>query len=221
MLIDEAALATMFGEPSLRPATGVYGSRLFLFVNAADMLTSPDRVHFQGDEFPGADTCAVLALREQRYQYLGAGHRRDEEKCWEIPEVDFETWRRWGHGRTASRRLPPEKMAQASELVARVLGLPAEERKFERLGGGQGLVLGGASQGGLRIGAPDGEFRERTVSLNDIAWVLVAAEDVEHTGGSLDEARVNRLRYLKGTPKSSTRYIDTGWAIGVWRRWKK
>jgi hypothetical protein len=35
------------------------------------------------------------------------------------------------------------------------------------------------------------------------------------TGGILDEARVNRLRYLEGTPKASTRWIDTGWAIAL------
>lgn len=29
----------------------------------------------------------------------------------------------------------------------------------------------------------------------------------------IDEARVNRVRYLEGTPKGSTRWIDTGWAI--------
>lgn len=29
-------------------------------------------------------------------------------------------------------------------------------------------------------------------------------------GGLLDEERVNRLRYLEGTPKASTRWIDTG-----------
>jgi hypothetical protein len=33
----------------------------------------------------------------------------------------------------------------------------------------------------------------------------------------LDEARVNRLRYLDGTPKDATRWIDTGWAIRLWR----
>ena len=40
-----------------------------------------------------------------------------------------------------------------------------------------------------------------------------ARDDVKRTGGILDEARVNRLRYLEGTPRESTRWIDTGWAI--------
>ena len=66
---------------------------------------------------------------------------------------------------------------------------------------------------GLRIdGGPYG-FGERTVSLLDIAWVLVAQDDVREKGGVLDEARVNRLRYLEGTPKGSTRWVDTGWGL--------
>jgi hypothetical protein len=43
--------------------------------------------------------------------------------------------------------------------------------------------------------------------------VLLAAEAVKADGGVLEEGRVNRLRYLDGSPKESTRWIDTGWAI--------
>jgi hypothetical protein len=48
----------------------------------------------------------------------------------------------------------------------------------------------------------------------------VAAGDVAEHGGILDEARVNRVRYLEGTPKSATRWIDTGWAIAARRATK-
>jgi hypothetical protein len=76
-------------------------------------------------------------------------------------------------------------------------------------------VVGAAEQGGLRIdGGPDG-FKERTVSLLDVAWAVVAADDVAAHGGVLDEVRVNRLRYLDGTPKAATRWIDTGWALVI------
>jgi hypothetical protein len=51
------------------------------------------------------------------------------------------------------------------------------------------------------------------VSLTDIAWVLIAHDDVRKHGGLLDEKRVNHVRYLDGTPESSTRWIDTGWAL--------
>lgn len=53
------------------------------------------------------------------------------------------------------------------------------------------------------------------VTVKDLAWVLVAADDVARNGGVLDETRVNRVRYLEGTPKGSTRWIDTGWAIAL------
>jgi hypothetical protein len=50
------------------------------------------------------------------------------------------------------------------------------------------------------------------VSVTDLAWVMLAAQAVSEDGGLLDEARVNRIQYLDGTPKGSTRWLDTGWA---------
>ena len=80
--------------------------------------------------------------------------------------------------------------------------------------------MGAAARGGIRVdGGPRG-FAERTVSLVDLAWVVVAADDVAANGGVLDESRVNRLRYLEGVPKGSTRWIDTGWAIAGWQATK-
>jgi hypothetical protein len=35
---------------------------------------------------------------------------------------------------------------------------------------------------------------KRTVSLVDLGWVVVAADDVRENGGIVDEARVNRFR---------------------------
>jgi hypothetical protein len=51
-----------------------------------------------------------------------------------------------------------------------------------------------SSASGLRITGENDTFRERTVSLLDIAWVITAADDVADHGGLLDEARVNKLR---------------------------
>lgn len=78
--------------------------------------------------------------------------------------------------------------------------------------GPRARLLGRAPKGGLRIAAGG---TERTVSLVDLAWVAAAADVVAH-GGLLDEARVNRLRYLEGTPRGSTRWIDTRWALAAW-----
>lgn len=49
----------------------------------------------------------------------------------------------------------------------------------------------------------------------DLGWVLAAADDVRLKGGVLVEARVNKLRYLDGTAKAATRWIDTGWALAI------
>ncbi len=35
------------------------------------------------------------------------------------------------------------------------------------------------------------------------------------SGKHVDEAGLNALRYLDGTPKGSTRWIDTGWALAL------
>jgi hypothetical protein len=43
-----------------------------------------------------------------------------------------------------------------------------------------------------------------------------AADDVGTHGGLVDEARVNRVRYLEGVPRSAIRWVDTGWAIAAW-----
>ncbi|MEZ4444925.1 MAG: hypothetical protein R3B72_37970 [Polyangiaceae bacterium] len=61
-------------------------------------------------------------------------------------------------------------------------------------------------------------FRERTLSLQDLGWAIVADDHRKQHGGLLDEPRVNQLRYLEGTPKSSTRFIDTAWALAALER---
>ena len=70
-----------------------------------------------------------------------------------------------------------------------------------------------ASNGGVRLDGDADGFAERTVSITDLGWVLAARDQVGAVGGPIHEARVNRLRYLDGTPKGSTRWIDTGWAL--------
>ena len=76
-------------------------------------------------------------------------------------------------------------------------------------------IVGRSGQGGLRVSGGEGGFAERTVSLLDLGWALAAEEHVRTGGGLLDEARVNCLRYLDGTEKGATRWIDTGWAIAI------
>ena len=70
------------------------------------------------------------------------------------------------------------------------------------------------------VGLKTQHAQEILAERADLGWVEVTRRDVEKEGGRLDEARVNRLRYLEGTPKSSTRYIDTGWAIAAYERTK-
>jgi len=124
---------------------------------------------------------------------------------------------RLGEGREVSRRLPDGALARAQAAVEALLSRPEAERWLDRGGGRRARILGAAPRGGIRIDGGEGGSAERTVSSQDLAWVIVADADVDENGGLLDEARVNRLRYLEGTPKDSTRWIDTGWAITAWK----
>ena len=230
-VVAESELGATFGlgdvDGGVRGKTGRYGGHLFVFVSSKGMLEAPGIVKvatMDGPTRPG-ETAFVLARRKDgSWRYLGVGKRREEDggARWEIAEVDFETWRAWGDGgRSASRALPEGALTRASVVVDALLGLPEDERWIERPGGGRARIVGRAKQGGLRIvGAEESgsALQERTISLIDIAWVAVAADEVATNGGDLDEERVNRARYLEGTPKGSTRWIDTGWAIGAWSK---
>lgn len=211
------ALAEGFGLETLEPTSGVWGGHRFGFVDREGLLVGPDRLRLPGGRRPG-ETVFALARVDGGWRYLGVGRWREEDGAWQIPEVDFATWRAWGEGREVSRPVPSGALARAQALADALLRLPEAERRLERSGGRSARILGPAQRGGLRIASGEGGAGERTVSLTDLAWVIAASDDVDANGGLLDEARVNRLRYLEGTPKGSTRWIDTGWALAAWAR---
>ena len=214
--LADADLASSFGLDELNPRTGRHGGHLFLFIDQRDILVAPDRVRHPGNPRP-SETAFVLAGRPDGFwRYLGVARQTSDHGVWSLPEVDFDTWRAWGHGRGASRELPAAALAQA-QLAANVLLGDEGERWIARAEGNRARVVGAAARGGLRIDGGEGGFEERTISLADLAWAIAADADVAEHGGVLDEERVNRLRYLEGTPRGSTRWIDSGWALAAWR----
>ncbi|WP_437975181.1 helicase-related protein [Sorangium sp. So ce295] len=212
---DDDAAARAFGleEP---PRTGRVGGHLFFCLEAPGALVAPDRVRSPvpaPDRRPG-ETAFVIARSpgEPGWRYLGVARYLDEEGLWACPEIDHAAYRALGSGRGVSRSLPVGSRERARGLVEELLRRPGAGAFVER-DGRRCRIVGRADGGGLRIdGGPDG-FAERTVSLTDLAWVFVASDDVRKNGGLLDEQRVNRLRYLEGTPRAATRWIDTGWAL--------
>jgi superfamily II DNA or RNA helicase/diadenosine tetraphosphate (Ap4A) HIT family hydrolase/SOS-response transcriptional repressor LexA len=213
---DENDLARPFGLDDLAARSDRHAGHLFIFVEQADVLVDPDRVRFTDVTPRPAETAFVLAKRDEtHWRYLGVARQTGDRGMWSLPPVDFATWRAWGKGREVSRRLPDGALDKARTLAEQLLSRPDAERWILR-GERRARVVGRAHDGGLRIDGGPGGFAERTVSLTDIAWVIQAADDVANTGGLLDESRVNKLRYLDGTPKGSTRWIDTGWAIAAW-----
>ena len=186
---------------------------MFLLVDARDSFTASDRLRSIIDDRRPGETAFVLARATagDDWRYCGVAHWLEDESQWHVPELDFATWRALGSGRDCSRRLPALAKKRADEQL---------DTLFQQVGPGGWLQHGAKrcrlvarTASGVRIDGGDDGFAARTVSTTDVAWVLLAADDVAANGGLLDEARVNRLRYLDGTPKGSTRWIDTGWAI--------
>jgi hypothetical protein len=215
--IAETELARTFGIAGLVPRSDRHSGHLFIFIDAKGQLVEPDRVRFDGVVPRPSETAFVLAKRaHNEWQYVGVGRQTDTRGVWAIPAVELGTWREWGEGREVSRRLPAGAQARAQVAVQALLDLPDEQRTIVQTNGRAAHITGAAKQGGLRIAGDEDGLKERTISLTDLAWVIVADDDVATTGGLLDEQRVNLLRYLEGTPKGSTRWIDTGWAIAAW-----
>ncbi|ABS28162.1 DEAD/DEAH box helicase family protein [Anaeromyxobacter sp. Fw109-5] len=212
--VEDGEVGKAFGLDA-DPRDGLrVGGHLFVMVDGRGVLSAPDRVTRPVPARRPGETAFVFARGEgTTWRYCGVGRWNDDERAWVIPEVDYGTWKHLGVGRTASRRLPEPQLERA-----RALATAAVERfggNWIERDGKRCRVVGLAERGGVRIdGGPDG-FRERTVSLVDLAWVLVARDDVEAKGGVLDEARVNLARYLEGTPKEATRWIDTRWALVI------
>ena len=217
--LSDSELAPAFGLDELLPATGRHGGHLFLFIDGKGMLAAPDLVRDARVTQRPAETAFVLGRRpDGAYRYLGVGHWLDDEAAWQIPAADHETWRTWGEGRETSRTLPPGALARGQLVVDALLELPDAERWIDQGNGRRARVLGAAPRGGFRIDGGEGGFSERTISTTDVAWIVVAADNVQAHGGLLDEARVNLLRYLEGTPKGSTRWIDSRWALAAWQK---
>jgi cold shock CspA family protein/SOS-response transcriptional repressor LexA len=216
-VMNESELATRFGFEELEPVSGRHQGHLFIFLNENGQLLEPDRLRYDADPRP-SETAFVLARRsaDATYRYVGVARQTEDPSVWSIPDVDYATWREYGSGREVTRRLPEGATARAQLTVDALLARNEPDRWLQRTEGNRARVIGAAARGGLRIDGGPGGFAERTVSLLDLAWVVFAADDVAEHGGVVDESRVNRLRYLEGVPKGSTRWIDTGWAIAAW-----
>jgi hypothetical protein len=213
-VLTAEGLGDAFGI-DVMPTSGRHEGHLFVFIDREGMLEESDRVRFAPDRRRPGETAYVLAKRDDdRYRYCGVGRYSEDDGLWHLPSVDLATWQKWGGGRDVSRRLPTEAAARAAAAVEAILVLP--DRELVQTSGARARIVRAADRGGIRIELSSGG--ERTISLTDIAWVIVADDQVRERGGLLDEDRVNRLRYLEGTPKASTRWIDTAWAITAWLR---
>jgi superfamily II DNA or RNA helicase/diadenosine tetraphosphate (Ap4A) HIT family hydrolase/SOS-response transcriptional repressor LexA len=185
---------------------------LFLFLTETGDLEAADRARVELANARPAETAFVMSLSGDQWRYAGVG--RLVEGLWAFPNVDFHTFRRLGTGRGASRRLPANWEDRARTWIDKLL-IEATPGTWLVAGERRCRIEGRSAKGGVRVSGGNDGFKARTVSVLDVAWVLETADHVRLVGGVLDESRVNRRRYLEGTPKKSTRWIDTGWALAL------
>nr|WP_153822551.1 DEAD/DEAH box helicase family protein [Polyangium spumosum] len=211
--IEEEKLAEAFGI-SGPPRTGRIDGHLFLLIEEKGRLVAPDRIRFPGIERRPGETAFVLTRADgsEAWRYAGVARFMEDDGAWACAGIDLPTFRALGEGREASRTLPRSIEERARRLVEDLLHEKGAGAVVEREGK-RFRIVGPAKRGGLRIDGGPGGFEERTVSLTDIGWVLAALSEVNDDPRRLDEELVHRQRYLEGTSKGSTRYIDTGWAI--------
>jgi len=195
---------TAHPEPGISRVDG----HLFLLVDEKGALTAPNRIAWRVKETRPSETAYVLTSAGEGFRYAGVAHWSGRD--WVFPAVDYATWRRLGKGRGASHELAPMWRRRAASVVSFLEAQHAPGDWLEARGR-RCRFQGPSARGGVRI--DHDSMKERTVSATDLGWVLQAHDRKADNGGLLDEAWVNSLRYLDGTPRSSTRWIDTGWAL--------
>ena len=117
-----ASPTTSSRRPLLSAApTAPYGrvdGHLFVVLTEAPQLSRPTCAAVRVPSLRPAETAFVLARVGDVWRYCGVG--RAGESGWSIPEVDFDTWRALGAGRSASRELSDTQLADARTFVERL-----------------------------------------------------------------------------------------------------
>jgi superfamily II DNA or RNA helicase/diadenosine tetraphosphate (Ap4A) HIT family hydrolase/HKD family nuclease/SOS-response transcriptional repressor LexA len=205
--IADGELGDAFGlsEPPRAGVSRIDG-HLFVLLDEPGAVVGVDRVRVSVKDRGPGETAFVLTRVDGGWRYAGVGRWCGDEGLWAIPAVDYASSKSLGDG-SVSRRLDPVWLERAREFVGTLeVGAWIDAR------GRRCRVVQVLSSGAVRIdGGPEG-FKPRNVSLSDLGWVLLARDVAGRNGAVLDEAFVNRVRYVDGTPKKATRWIDTGWA---------
>jgi len=195
------------------PSTGASRAdgHLFLLIDGIRHLPAPDRCNLEVEDRCPAETAYILIREPSKKTWRYAGVGRWDGGQWAFPALDFAMWRELG-GQGASRSLPSARLEAAVRLTERIQRA-VPPATIITVQGHRYRILDRTSKGGLRVDGGPGGFKERTVSTQDFAWVLEAGDRAQAASALLDEAIVNRVRYLDATPKASTRWIDTGHAL--------
>lgn len=98
-VLDADALLGSFGIAEA-PKTGRFGVHLLLVLGDGAELVARDRVTCRVADLRPGETAFVLApAGDTSWRYCGVARTGDTSELWEIPEVDSDTWRRFGSSR--------------------------------------------------------------------------------------------------------------------------
>jgi len=214
--LDDIQAAFGLSAQPVAPASRVDG-HLFLLADGRDVLPAPDRFAPPPGlvRAPGETACVLARSRvSDRWTFLGVGRWTDEERSWAFPAPSALRWHELVTKATWSRTLPAMWRAQAVEFT-RQIGATKIGQVFTA-DGRDVRVVGVSRDGGVFVEGADGGMQRRSVSATDIGWVIHAADVAARAGEKLSAEGANRLRYLSGTPKGKTRFIDTKLAVGLW-----
>jgi superfamily II DNA or RNA helicase/SOS-response transcriptional repressor LexA len=214
--IDDIRAAFGLSAAPEAPASRVDG-HLFLLADGRGVLEAPDRWPLRSLTRAPGETAYVLARASggDRWTFLGVGRWDVAEGAWAFPAPPALRWHELADAVTWSRTLPMEWRVRA-QAFARMLGETKIGAEFAREAG-MARVVRITRDLGVFLEGVDGSLSPRPISATDIGWVIWAADEAARGGPPLSLETVNRLRYLKGTPKGKTRYIDTKLAMALWR----
>ncbi|MCA9693580.1 MAG: hypothetical protein KC636_28550, partial [Myxococcales bacterium] len=173
-IIETRALREHFGVSAVpKPPASVVAGVGFLMLDRRGALRSPTEVALPS--LSAVQTAHVLAAEPSgtHWRYLGAATWTAKAGVWVCEEVDHDAWARFGVGRSVSRTPPEWGVAAARAFTAALVGKGTLPRPV--ISGGRTLrVLERTSSGGLRVDGGAAGFRPRSISVTDLAWVLVA-----------------------------------------------
>ena len=199
-------LPAAFGLEEVAPSSGRHGGHLFVFIDAEGRArcARPRAIRRVSTAKTERDGVRAREATDGAFRYLGVGRWLDESCAGRSPTS---TTRRGARGARVERprvRYPTARSRARSSSSMRYWRFPRRERWLEQRERATRARARCAARGGFRVDGGDGGFGERTVSLTDLAWVVVGRRTTRGSG-----ARSRRgARQPRALPRGDAEGVD-------------